>query len=695
MKTKTKKLQIKKGEKVREQKANSKLSLVTQLIIFLMAAISLPSLLIYVMNQRTTQNFMEATLKTYSEKVVDQLFDSIDSTVKKTQISITNLSMSTEFKQFVFQAGSLTEAEVTKARELVVQRLNDMNVKDNLLDQMYLIVDDKSYYMTAGHNSLDTLKIKEFIQTDIYAALKAMNDTENSWFYIPEGSYKGVYIGKNIKNKSNKNVVAVFRVKKELYNKAIDLADLNLDIPIRLVDEKGMVVWSNIPELIDTLYRADEYSYLSKISERAGDKGVIHAGDRLLSYGNLLNGWQITIDAPWKVLARELMLQRYKMGTAFIFIIIMGIGASAFAANKIGTPLKYMSKCMQEIERGNLNIDKMLQRTGKRHSREMELLFDGFASMVHALKKIIRDAKKVTETVGANVVQLEHVAVSTAVSAGEVETAVETIAAGAQDQARQIEECNRLFAELSTHINHVNGTIDKIWETCNATMHISDEAKRQLEVLEQQSSDTVVISSRVKVQVENLGDEVSTITDVLKIINHINKQTNLLALNAAIEAARAGEAGRGFAVVADEVRALSVQTEGAITMIESTVQNIHAKRKETEAELKKAIAIFKDQMPVVHKTEDVFREVCSQMEHVNEEVKGVRQLLGEVVFEKQNLEVNMTTVAQIIEESASSSEQVRAETMEQTRYAEAINTMSKSLQSSVEELKEAYGKFNE
>ncbi len=684
----------KKSNVINSQGKSNEISLVMQLGIFLMIAISVPSLLIYAMNQNTTKNFMHKTLTTYSGKIMDQLFDNVDGRIKNTQVSLTNLVRTIEFKQFIVNPSTVTDDKLNKAKELVIQRLNEMNVKDNMLDQMYIIVDDESTFMTAGHNSIDTMKIKEFVKTDTYANLKVMDDTQNEWFYIQEGSYKGVYVAKNVKNNVGKTIIAIFRVKQELYNRAIDLADLGLDIPITLTNEEGIVIWSNMEDLIDTTYSDENYSYLARRSGNRGEKEVIMAENRLLSYGNLSNGWQITIDAPLKTLTSELIKAQYKMTLLLILIISISIGIGIFIANKIGNPLRKMASYMQEVEKGNLNINEMLQRDVRTSTREMTLLVNGFLSMISSLKSIINDAKKVAEAVGRNTVQLEHVANSTAVSAGEVELAVETIAVGTQDQTKQIEECNKLFYELSLHMNDVNTVIDKIQILSSKTMNMSNDTKKQLGILEQQAMNTVTISNGVKEQVEGLGSEIDNITDILKMINSINSQTNLLALNATIEAARAGEAGRGFAVVADEVRGLSAQTEEAIKMIGKTVHNIHTKRKATVEELEKAVTIFEYQVPIVNKTSETFGEIYNQMENVNQQIQGAKRLLDEVEQEKQDVEKNMSMMAQIIEEAASSTEEVRAETIEQTRYAEEINRMSRKLQDSVGELKQTYNKFN-
>jgi methyl-accepting chemotaxis protein len=224
-------------------------------------------------------------------------------------------------------------------------------------------------------------------------------------------------------------------------------------------------------------------------------------------------------------------------------------------------------------------------------------------------------------------------------------------------------------------------------------MAMSSTTKGHLDQLSEQTKDTIAISGAVRVQVEELGNEASKISNILSLIKSINDQTNLLSLNAAIEAARAGEAGRSFAVVADEVRKLSYQTEGAIATIGQTIMSIHNKKESTLGELQKATVVFNNQIPIVSAATEAFLHIDKQMGTINKQIECATDTLQEVTIKKEEVVMRMTEVSQIVGQSASVCEEVSAESTQQTYYAQKISHMANKLLESMSDLQRTYSRF--
>ncbi len=171
-------------------------------------------------------------------------------------------------------------------------------------------------------------------------------------------------------------------------------------------------------------------------------------------------------------------------------------------------------------------------------------------------------------------------------------------------------------------------------------------------------------------QDESLGQRSEEIGRVTGVIKEIADQTNLLALNAAIEAARAGEAGRGFAVVADEVRKLAERTTRATSEIAEMTQTIHDETQKAVAGMRSGAQQVADGVHLVNETEETLRQI-------NQEMGKTTEMVGEISHASNEQQAAMTELAQNVERVSNMTEQNVA-VIDQTRatvdYLNAVVT---------------------
>ena len=202
----------------------------------------------------------------------------------------------------------------------------------------------------------------------------------------------------------------------------------------------------------------------------------------------------------------------------------------------------------------------------------------------------------------------------------------------------------------------------------------------------------IVIAPTQKVidAVKGLGEETTHINNILDMIKTINKQTNLLAINASIESARAGDSGRGFSVVADEVRKLSMEIEEAIVTIGEVVVRIENKKEETLNGLEEAIKVFGEQLPLVKNVNSSFSNIYESMNGIDDQISTTNTLIGEVVTREQAIQEKVKTIARISEEFACTIQEVNATTIEQVEVSDQMNTMVEDLLEVVHSLEDCY-----
>ena len=349
-----------------------------------------------------------------------------------------------------------------------------------------------------------------------------------------------------------------------------------------------------------------------------------------------------------------------------LFILGLGILYVLFFTRVLVRDIKSV-----QVSIDNADLNTQFNATRQDEMGELQHSFDRFVSN-------IRDT----------LLQVSETAASVASASAEISSSTEEMAAGSQEQTTQSEEIARAVEQMAKTIA-VNS------ENAGETAHTAEQAKTAAEQGGKVVSETVVemkqIANVVRESagtIQNLGKSSDQIGEIIGVIEHIADQTNLLALNAAIEAARAGEQGRGFAVVADEVRKLAEQTTKATKQIAGMIQQIQSDSHGAVNAMANATKQVDAGILLADKAGVSLQEIVRTSQKVTDMVTQIAVANEEQSSSSEQISKNMEAIATVTQQTASGTQQI-------ARAAEDLNRLTEALQQIVNQFKLSQQKENE
>ncbi|MGC2061489.1 MAG: methyl-accepting chemotaxis protein [Thermodesulfovibrionales bacterium] len=468
--------------------------------------------------------------------------------------------------------------------------------------------------------------------------------------------------------------------------KVISWANANYDA--KKIDQLGKDQMTELERITATLQKASQIKGLADAEKTLYQsvlgqledykKGAFSAIDLASSDLNMATMFMETADTKYQALAKGLSdlmdlennLMEEKRNSSlksfntamviFFAVLIVSLGISIpvtlVITRLISAPIKEVIHVTGRIAEGDLTQSIIAASTD-----EIGVLASTTASMAGKLKAVITETKSASENLASASQELSA-------SSGHMARGMGEQSQRAAQIANSSEEMSQTVIDVARHSSAMAGSADETARIAREGEMIVNKSVEEVKAI----AETVNESSRL---ISSLGERSQQIGDIINVIKDIADQTNLLALNAAIEAARAGEQGRGFAVVADEVRKLAERTTKATAEIGGMIKAIQDEVQSTVRNMQNGTKRVETGVELVNSAGTALQSIVKSVEGLREMVQQIAAATEEMSTVSEQISGDIESIANVSRDTSTSSEHISSSAADLAKLSANLQTL--------------------
>ncbi len=676
------------------RKANPVKSVGVKLFLIFFAGIMIFVISLGLLSYSKAKNTIEENASRANQETIDQTKEKMDIILERFVDTSTQIFFDPEMQSLLQNMSNkdLTAYDMFINSSSINKQLSNVAFTNKSMEAIYLVpTDENKSTMGTGSSSASMGNIRseawynEIVQSGGYRWLP----TEIK----EDGSAPTFRIARSMKNLqgTNQSYVLVIELKLEVLEEQLKSLNLGEGAVIQLIAPDKKVVASTIA---DRTGKETELAFYGELTEQTGSTNAEYAvdgksTDMLVVYSTMeTSDWKLIGMVPTSMLVKDakgiLTLTLWMALVDAAIAVLIGV----WMVRMIARPLGRLKDLMQEGAKGNLKV-----RTPFTSKDEIGQLSAAFNLMMEQITKLVEQTNRSAQEVLDTASELSNASKKTAISASEIAVATEEIAGGASSLATEAERGNELTDNISRQMQSVVAANEEMGQSARHVEQSSETGTQHLNQLMTKTQKTEEMIGALVNKVDSLKESTSSVLKVLDVLQNITKQTNILSLNATIEAARAGAAGRGFMVVAGEVRQLAEQSRQSIDMVGEITDKIMHEMNETVTALSNVNPLFREQMDAVKDTNVIFASVQEQMGAFVEKLGMVTDSIGDLSKSQGTLSEAMSNVSAVAEESSATSEEVASLSSEQQNISNQLVNLSDKLENVSTELKNTLSRF--
>lgn len=372
-------------------------------------------------------------------------------------------------------------------------------------------------------------------------------------------------------------------------------------------------------------------------------------------------------------------------------VVLIAIIISFIMGRRLMRPLVKVSTIIEDIANGNIEADFSVV---KESNDEIGLIIEKMKELTQSLGSIVGKIRNSSDTMSSNSYELNDTSSQTLAANNEISKAVEDVAEGSTGMAASISKINENLLEMSNETKDINASVDEIK---NQTVAVQDSSKIMNDKIKSMQDSSHKMDegiSAISKRIETVNTTVDKVSNIVSVIEEISSETNLLSLNASIEAARAGDAGKGFAVVAQEIRVLSDNTN---TELENIKQIISSLVEECRYCVQASGTIVEDnakQKEEIKAVLDEFGSLDEQIQKTAEKADEIEELVTAMIELNDDITKSSNSLTDVSAANAAATEEMNANIEELNAMMHGVSEMAGHMNDESDGLKKALSFFH-
>lgn len=583
--------------------------------------------------------------------------------------------------------------ERTKASDTIRENILVAQTADDFIHNIHIIPNDSNTVISTTTGS--TSKINSFTSElkELYPDM--YSDAGINWSGTHElidsklelnGEEYSLFCFSRLGNGAEAGLIVV-DISANAMGELVGKLDLGIGSFVSFITEDNRE-WSLNGDLL--ISELDFYESKIKNQEELFSDYVDYNGESyyLIGSRSSVTGGIVTAMVPKKTITQEADgIKKVTLVMILLACIIAALLASVIITN-ISYNIKKSVKRLNDVAKGNLILKKEKKRNdefGKVQTAITDTILNT-RKLIDSVKEIIGSVSHSSEEVG-NYAQMLNVMTDT------ISENVDGINFNISEEAKEIHSYRGQMEELSNTIKNVDKNTSEVVGSIQDTRKIIDDGIKAMDIMAEQSRSTYEVTGKVRENVNHLGEKLESIVKFVDDITGIASQTNLLSLNASIEAARAGESGRGFSVVAEEIRKLSEDSAKTAIDIRKVVDEVKDYTETTVMTVQKAEDIVDEQEKTVKHTEESFDKISDFMKRLLMNMEEVAAHMNSMNMERKAALSSIKNIQELSGKSVDSTEEVQGSIMNQLECTKNLHETSLELRVQMEELEKAIATF--